>query len=130
VTHYVGISGVGLDSPTLPKGHPRAGVFGYDRRTSVSDIKDGLSSTMMLAETAVNIGPWTAGGPTTMRALDPVRKPYIGPGRPFGGNHRGGLNVAFADGSVRFLRETIDPKVFEALSTVAGGEPLPAGWDR
>ncbi len=38
--------------------------------------------------------------------------------------------VAFADGSVRFLRETIDPKVFEAISTIAGGEGLPQGWDR
>jgi hypothetical protein len=38
--------------------------------------------------------------------------------------------VAFADGSVRFVRETIDPKVFEALSTIAGGESLPAEWGR
>jgi hypothetical protein len=37
--------------------------------------------------------------------------------------------VAMADGSVRFLNDTIDPTVFEALATVAGGEPLPAGWD-
>jgi prepilin-type processing-associated H-X9-DG protein len=130
VTHYVGISGIGLDSPTLPKGHPRAGIFGYDRQTFVDDIKDGLATTMMLAETAEEVGPWIAGGPTTVRAVDPARKPHIGRGRPFGGTHRRGLNVAFADGSVRFIRETIDPNVFEALSTVAGGEPLAAGWDR
>jgi len=55
-------------------------------------------------------------------------RPQIGRGRPFGGYHPGGANVAFADGSIKFLRETIDPKVFEALSTVAGGERLPDGW--
>ena len=38
--------------------------------------------------------------------------------------------VAMADGSVRFLSGQIDPRVFEAISTVAGGEPLPAGWER
>jgi hypothetical protein len=38
--------------------------------------------------------------------------------------------VAMADGSVRLLRESIDRRVFEALSTVAGGETLPAVWDR
>jgi hypothetical protein len=37
--------------------------------------------------------------------------------------------VAFADGSVRFLHDTIDPGVFEGLSTIAGGEVLPGGWD-
>jgi prepilin-type processing-associated H-X9-DG protein len=129
-THYVGISGIGPDSPNLPAGHPRAGIFGYDRRTVVADVRDGLAQTMMLAETAEGIGPWIAGGPMTVRALDPARKPYVGRGRPFGGNHRDGLNVALADGSVRFLREDLDPRVFEALSTIAGGEPLPAGWDR
>lgn len=127
---YVGIAGLGTDAAALAKGHRRAGIFGYDRATRLEDVKDGLGSTLMMAETSVSKGPWTAGGPPTVRGLDPSHQPYLGPGRQFGGTHRGGVMVAFADGSVRFLRESTDPKVFEALSTVAGGEPLPAGWDR
>jgi prepilin-type processing-associated H-X9-DG protein len=127
---YIGIGGVGTDAPTLPVGHPRAGIFGYDRRTSLSGITDGASNTLLLVETGVGNGPWTAGGPATVRGLDPARQPYIGRGRQFGGLHPGGVMVAMADGSVRLLRETIEPKVFEALSTVAGGESLPAGWDQ
>jgi len=130
LTSYVGISGLGLDSAGLPPGHPRAGIFGYDRLTREQDIKDGASATMMVAETALHNGPWTAGGVPTVRGLNPHIQPYIGRGRQFGALHRGGVNIAFADGSVRSLRETIDPKVFEAFSTVAGAEPLPAGWDR
>lgn len=129
-TWYVGVAGVGRDAPELPVGHPRAGIFGYDRRTRVADVRDGVSTTMMLAETASANGPWTAGGPATVRGLDPSRQPYVGRGRQFGGTHRGGVNAAFADGSVRCLSESIDPKVFEALATIAGGETLPAGWGR
>lgn len=127
---YVGIAGLGADAPELPKGHPRAGVFGYDRQTPTADLKDGASTTLLLAETARSYGPWTAGGPAIVRGLDPDRRPYIGPGRQFGGTHRGGAMVALADGSVRFLRETIDPRVFEALSTTDGGEEIADGWDR
>jgi prepilin-type processing-associated H-X9-DG protein len=127
--HYVGIGGLGTDAPSLPAGHPRAGVFGYDRRTRMVDIRDGAATTMLLAETTSANGPWTAGGPSTVRGLDPARRPYLGPGRQFGETHRGGAMIAFADGSVRFLHDTIDPEVFEALSTIAGGEVLPGGWD-
>jgi prepilin-type processing-associated H-X9-DG protein len=125
---YVGVAGLGRDAATLPAGDPRAGAFGYDRRTRMEDFKDGRATTMILVETGTANGPWTAGGPSTVRGLDPSRQPYIGRGRQFGGLHCGGVNVAFADGSVRFLSETIDPKVFEALSTIAGGEALPEGW--
>src|SRR5262249_15130062 len=121
-TSYVGIAGLGPDAPRLPVNDPRAGIFGYDRHTRPADIKDGASTTMMIAEAASANGPWTAGGPATVRGLDPARRPYIGPGRQFGGNHVGGAMVMFADGSVRFVGELVDPKVFEALSTIAGGE--------
>ena len=85
---------------------------------------------MTIAETTFANGPWTAGGPATVRGLDSRRQPYIGRGRQFGKAHRGGAMVAFADGSVRFVKESINPRVFEALSTIAGGEQLPPGWDR
>jgi hypothetical protein len=127
---YVGIAGVGPDAPALPTGHPRAGIFGYDRRTRVEDVTDGTAHTLMLVDTAAPAGPWTAGGPATVRAVDPAKRPYIGPGRPFGGAHRGVAAAAMADGSVRFLSQSIDPRVFEALATAAGHEALPADWDR
>ena len=57
--------------------------------------------------------------------MDPAQAPYIGRGRPFDGNHPGGVNVLYADGSVRFIKESIDPKIFEALSTKSGGEVVP-----
>jgi prepilin-type processing-associated H-X9-DG protein len=60
-----------------------------------------------------------------VRGLDPAETPYIGAGRQFGGLHDGRAAVAFADGSVRFISESINPKVFEALSTMAGGAEGP-----
>jgi hypothetical protein len=46
---------------------------------------------------------------------------------PFGwrtarSNHPGGVNLALADGALRFVSEAIDADVWTALATVAGGE--------
>lgn len=127
---YVGIAGLGADAPGLPSGHPRAGVFGEDRATRMADIHDGMSRTTMLSESSIGLAPWTAGGPSSVRGVDPATRPHLGPGRTFGGYHPGGANLAMADGSVRYVRDTIDPAVFEAMSTIAGREPVPPDWDR
>ncbi len=113
---YVGMAGVGVDAPTLPEKHPRAGVFGYDRRTRIEDITDGTAHTVTVIETARDNRPWTAGGPARVRVNETAAAPYLGRGRQFGGYHPNGANAAFADGSVRFLRDTIDPRVLACES--------------
>jgi hypothetical protein len=128
-TYYVGIAGLGKDAPTLPKSDARAGVFGYDRTTTLADITDGTANSLLIAETARISGSWLQGGNATIRGLDPAGKPYIGPGGQFGGLHpHAGAWVAMADGSVRWIDASINPTVFEGLSTMAGGERLPKDW--
>jgi prepilin-type processing-associated H-X9-DG protein len=41
--------------------------------------------------------------------------------------HPGGANFTFADGHVRFIRETVRFEVFAALCTRSAGEPVTAG---
>jgi prepilin-type N-terminal cleavage/methylation domain-containing protein/prepilin-type processing-associated H-X9-DG protein len=43
----------------------------------------------------------------------------------FGSRHAGGAPFGFADGSVHFVSETIDPKIYSALGTRAGREVIP-----
>lgn len=121
-THYVGIAGVGEDAPTLPAGHKRAGMFGYNRATKIREVTDGLSNTVMVSEASKDFGSWAEGGKGTIRAL--TKKPYINGPDGIGGPFNGGCHFLLGDGSVRFVSENIDPSVLEALSTIAGGETI------
>ena len=38
--------------------------------------------------------------------------------------HPGGVNALFADGSVRFIKCTIDGNTWRALGTIRGGEVI------
>lgn len=122
LTEYVGITGVGKGAALLPGTDPRAGVFGYDRRTPVKEISRGVGYTMMATETAWENGPWAAGGNPTLREVIPDQIPYIGEGRPFGGLHRGGLYVLYVDGKVTFVMKAVDAKIFEDQARIHVGE--------
>ncbi|MBT6154986.1 MAG: DUF1559 domain-containing protein [Planctomycetaceae bacterium] len=121
-THFVGIAGVGEDAATLPVGHPRAGVFGVNRRTRLADIKDGQANTMMLAGVSRDIGGWAGSGRATMRPLS--REPYINGPDGFSTGENEGMSVLMADGSVRFLSSKTDPRLMRRMAAMADGFPL------
>ena len=118
LTSYVGLAGLGRDSPTLLQTDPRAGFLRYNDATKIGSLKRGFSFTISILETGSNLGPFAAGGPSTVRGLDANAQPYVGPGRQFGG-HPDGANAAFADGSVRFQSSGISPRVLEMMATLS-----------
>jgi prepilin-type processing-associated H-X9-DG protein len=120
--HFLGLAGVGPDAASQKLDHAGAGCFRYDMATPLAAIRDGLSYTAMMAETSQGIGPWAAGGPSTIRSTSQTEQP-VGPGRPFGGNHPGVANVAFVDGSARPVAASISPMVFAELVSIAGNGP-------
>ncbi|HEY3968433.1 MAG TPA: DUF1559 domain-containing protein [Planctomycetaceae bacterium] len=91
-------------------------------------ITDGKSTIILFGEASgLNI-VWTE-----PRDIDTARLP-VGinlPGCRRGDSHgtlssyhRGGANVVFADGRVKYLSEQIDPSVLKALLTATGGEAV------
>ncbi len=108
--------------PRLPVNHKRAGIFGYNRSTRMRDITDGTSNTVMISEASKDFGNWAAGGKSTIRAF--TKKRYINGPDGIGGPWKGGAQMGFADGSVHFLSENIDPAVMERLAKMADGEPV------
>ena len=127
ITHYVGMAGVGEDAAELEIGHPRAGMFGHDRKTRFRDVIDGLSNTIMMTETFEAEIPWAAGS-ETIRSL--TQEPYINGPDGIGGPSPGGCNILLGDGSVMFLSENIDPEVMRRLAAMADGKDPGDFWDQ
>jgi prepilin-type processing-associated H-X9-DG protein len=120
--HYVGSAGLGNDAAMLPSGDPSAGFFGFERKLTTADI-EGHASTLLLAiETSKASGAWSAAGPPTVRGLILDESPLLGAQGQFGGNHRDRANLAFADGSVRFFRDSSDANVLKLMATLAGSK--------
>jgi prepilin-type processing-associated H-X9-DG protein len=49
-------------------------------------------------------------------------------GRTFGSMHTGGCNMAFADGSVKFMQNSTDINLHRSLGTIADGLPVGGAW--
>ena len=132
------------------------GIFYRNSRNGVRDITDGTSTTMMAGERSRNVADatWMGVIPYSQVCTNPkwsVQKcetanvmvlghtgpspdqrwvdvpNYKGAGPDdFWSLHPGGCNFLFSDGSVRFIKESVNPKIFSFLSTRSGGEVISA----
>lgn len=93
-------------------------LFDGDKPTSIREITDGLSNTLMLVEAKRDV-PWTK--PEDVRYDPAYARPNLG------GYFEGIFSAAFADGAVRTLSLSIDPKVLRHLIEKADGNVVP--WD-
>ncbi|MFT5326693.1 MAG: prepilin-type processing-associated H-X9-DG protein [Planctomycetaceae bacterium] len=95
-------------------------------------IKDGASNTLAVVEAAgLNI-IWTEPRDANVDR-EPLGINFKGKGEfdspgLMSAWHLGGAQATFADGSVRFISQDIDPAVLKALTTVDGGEQLPQSY--
>jgi hypothetical protein len=122
-THYVAMAGIGEDAAYLSREDPRAGMMGYEASLPLPLVKLE-NTTLLLIETTRDNGPWAAGGPPTLRALVPGGPPYFGKDGQFTTGHSSAIHAAFVDGSVHALHTSLDPRVLEALATIAGKEEI------
>ncbi len=117
VTDYGGIYGERIVSTN----NPPSGVMIHDRAIRFRDILDGTSTTVMVSEDAdFPDGQWISGKNLFDQAFAINQAPrFENDMRSF---HPQGVNASFADGSVRFLNESMDLNVLAAICTRAGKE--------
>ena len=116
---YGGIYGERISGPNSP---PK-GTMLYDRAVRSTDIRDGLSNTLMVAEdTAWSDGQWINGRNIFDQAFAINASPDFE--NDIRSDHPGGANTVFANGTVRFLDEAVALPVLASLCTRAGGEAI------
>lgn len=95
-------------------------IFNGSTSTNIDDIFDGVGQTLLLTEFQNQSTHW-------LSPVDATRDEFKKDFRFSGTDqavHRGGTNVSFAGGNVKFLSETLDDKTLDALISFAGREPL------
>ncbi|CAN5124919.1 DUF1559 domain-containing protein [soil metagenome] len=119
VCDYGGIYGERITGPNSP---PK-GMMIYDKAFTADDIKDGLSTTVAIGEdSGWSDGQWINGKNIFDQAFPINQAPSFE--NDMRSDHPHGVNILFADGSARFLRETVALPMLAAICTRAGGETV------
>jgi hypothetical protein len=91
-------------------------IVSGEKGAKLADVTDGTSNTIMIVETNDDSAvTWTKPDDLDVKAPEVLKKMM--------GHYPEGFIACFADGSVRFIRKTIDPAQLKALFTRNGGEP-------
>jgi prepilin-type N-terminal cleavage/methylation domain-containing protein len=153
--HYGACGGSGIGDVYDGILVPSRAFPGLKLTTSLNNIPDGTSNTVMLGEKALNLGLAQAGkndcnndegwidnwdndtvlyGGFTPLPDITITTSYCGDqddgtwsGSAFGSAHPVGFQTAFADGSVHFLSYNVNTQVLLYLSKIADGRAIPPG---
>ena len=90
--------------------------------TKIDDFADGTSNTLLVVEVANSGIHWMEPRDLHMLQMAPAVNANAGQG--ISSEHADGANVAFADGHIDFLPDSVSPEELRALLTIAGGEPI------
>ncbi len=88
-------------------------IFEAGKTTKIGEVTDGLSNTLAIVEVKDSKVSWAE--PRDLNINQPMPLPA--------GNHPGGNNTLFADGSVRFISKSTGTTVIRTMATKDGGEP-------
>jgi prepilin-type processing-associated H-X9-DG protein len=89
----------------------------------ISEITDGLSNTILLVEVADSGISWAEPRDLRFNQIDFSINGREGNG--ISSYHPGCANVVFCDGTVRILKNTINPQLVKAMAMIDEGETLP-----
>ena len=107
--------------------NPNRGAMTNDLCLGFPEITDGTSQTIQIGEDPEAVNALWASGHNIFDQSAPINaRPPFEYGEELTSQHPGGVNVLFADGSVHFLKQTMNPLVLIGLCTRAGGETLSA----
>ncbi len=110
------------------------GLLFLNSKIRYGDIYDGSSNTILVGEMLPSVRSlgWASGTSASLRNtgekiadgvmstdLDAETDPDVVGG--FGSHHQGGAQFCFADGSIRFLVQSIDPQLYQNLGNRADG---------
>ncbi|HEY1381529.1 MAG TPA: DUF1559 domain-containing protein, partial [Gemmataceae bacterium] len=117
------------------------GIVRQFNPTTMADVTDGTSSTLLVADKRLNLADlgqpqpddnegYTAGWDEDVIRRTDIQpaKDFVGDGwdteRRFGSSHTRGINAVFADGSVHTLAFDIDATVFKYLGNRSDGQAI------
>jgi prepilin-type processing-associated H-X9-DG protein len=110
-----------IPGSNAPKGQTYYRVFNQlNDVNQITQITDGTSNTLMIVEAGDPV-IWTKPDdfPATEKKLPKL-----------GGHFKGGFNAAWCDGSVRFIKDTVNKLQLYYAITPNGGEVIGNDWDK
>ena len=107
----------GLGNPSFTNNPPRGAMI-FNQAISLSQIKDGSSQTIHVGEDPEAINGFWISGHNIFDQCCPINaRPPTEFGEELTSQHPGGVNTLFADGSARFLKQTMNAKTLAAICT-------------